>query len=107
MLSHWGFDVEYAEDGLEALEKFKLSDPGEYGAILMDIQMPVLNGYDSTLKIRALDRRDSKSIPIIAMTADAFYDAVQKAHDVGMNDFITKPISPAELLEALKKAMKI
>jgi signal transduction histidine kinase/ActR/RegA family two-component response regulator len=107
MLSHWGFDVEYAEDGLEALEKFKLSDPGEYGAILMDIQMPVLNGYDSTLKIRALDRRDSKSIPIIAMTADAFYDVVQKAHDVGMNDFITKPISPAELLEALKKAMKI
>lgn len=107
MLSHWGFDVEYAEDGLEALEKFKLSGPGEYDAILMDIQMPVLNGYDSTIKIRALDRKDSKKIPIIAMYADAFYEAIQRAHDVGMNDFVTKPINPSEFLLSIKKALKI
>ena len=71
--------------------------------ILMDIQMPVMNGYDATIAIRSLGRKDSKSIPIIAMTANAFAEDVSEALNAGMNEHIAKPIDIKKLIECVKK----
>lgn len=79
MLSLFGLAVETAVNGAEAVQKFTASEPGHYRAVLMDIQMPVMDGYDATREIRALSRPDAKAIPIVAMTADAFAEDVQKA----------------------------
>lgn len=94
--------VDAVEDGKQALEAFQAAGPGKYGAILMDIQMPVMNGYDATAAIRALDRPDAKTIPIIALTADAFTVDVAKARNIGMNDHIAKPIEVSRLQEVLQ-----
>lgn len=85
-------DIEEAHNGLEAVEKFSLSEKGYYDIILMDIQMPLMNGYDATAKIRGLDHPDAKSIPIIAMTANAFVEDIQNAKNAGMNEHLSKPI---------------
>jgi len=82
---------------------FAQSGSGEYDAVLMDIQMPVMNGYESAEAIRALEREDAKTVPIIAMTADAFAEAVQRSREAGMNDYITKPIDRNILVEKLNK----
>ncbi len=88
-----------------ALEVFQASDPGYYDAILMDIQMPVMNGYDATSAIRGLERSDAQIIPIVAMTADAFAADVIKARSAGMNDHIAKPIDINRLLEVLQNCL--
>lgn len=101
MLDVLGIQVESALNGKEALETFKASAPGYYQAILMDIQMPIMNGYEATEKIRLLERPDAKTIPIIAMTADAFSAAVEHSKAVGMSAYITKPLYLTTLKETL------
>lgn len=98
-------EVHTVENGQRAVEVFIASAPGDYAVILMDIQMPVMNGYDAAMAIRRLNRDDAKTIPILAMTADAFASDVGKAHGAGMNDHISKPIDPDYLYEALQKWM--
>ncbi|MEG1774075.1 MAG: response regulator, partial [Oscillospiraceae bacterium] len=77
------------------------STPGGLDAILMDIQMPVMNGYEATRAIRSCRHPQSKTIPIIAMTANAFAEDLQKSIDAGMNDHLTKPIEPQQLYATL------
>ena len=79
--------------GREALRLFQESSPGYYSLILMDIQMPVMNGYEAASAIRALDRTDARTVPIIAMTADAFVEDIRNAEAVGMNGHMAKPLS--------------
>lgn len=95
--------VDSVENGQKAFEAFEASSPGEYDAILMDIQMPVLNGYHATDAIRSLNRSDAQTIPIFALTADAFAADVAKARNAGMNGHIAKPIEINHLLEVLQK----
>ena len=89
------------ENGRLALERFDCSAPGEFDAILMDVQMPEMNGYDATRKIRLLEREDARTIPIIAMTANAFAEDVKDALTAGMDAHISKPIN----MELLKKTL--
>lgn len=103
LLEMTGIIVETAADGQDALTKFTASEPGYYDLIFMDIQMPVMNGYAAASAIRALDRPDAKSVPIIAMTADAFAEDVKKAHNAGMNEHIAKPLDIARLIAVLKE----
>ncbi len=94
-----GASCEVAENGKLALERFKHAAQGEFDAILMDVQMPVMNGYDATRAIRALERSDAAKIPIIAMTANAFAEDEKDALDAGMDVHMAKPID----VELLKK----
>ncbi len=92
LLSEHGLLIEDAEDGKICAEKFARSPVGYYDAILMDIRMPVMDGYEATRAIRAMDREDAKTVPIIAMSADAFTEDVQRCLDSGMNAHTAKPI---------------
>lgn len=92
-----GAECEIASNGKEALEKFEASKPGRYDLIFMDIQMPVMNGYESARAIRACKHKNAESIPIIAMTANAFDDDVKAALDAGMNAHLAKPIDMDKL----------
>ena len=103
MLSIYQIEVETAENGKQAVEKFKDHEPGYYSAILMDIQMPVMNGHEATRAIRSLTREDASAIPIIAMTADAFAEDVQKAAEAGMDAHVAKPVDFEQLYLLLQK----
>lgn len=103
LLSDIGMKLEWAENGKICLEKFQESVPGQYDAILMDIRMPVMNGYETTQAIRALERADAKTIPIIAMTADAFSEDIQQCLACGMNAHTAKPINLDEVVLLLKR----
>lgn len=103
LLSDIGMELEWAENGQICLEKFQASDEGYYDAILMDVRMPIMNGYETTTNIRALTRPDAKTIPIIAMTADAFSEDIQRCLDHGMNAHTAKPINLDEVISLLKK----
>ncbi len=105
ILSMSGLDLVRAVNGQECVEKFKASALGYYDAILMDIRMPVMNGYDATLAIRALERAD-KDLPIIAMTADAFSDDARRCLECGMNAHIAKPIDLNECNRILSEYLK-
>lgn len=87
-----GASVESAEDGVQAVEMFKESAEGYYDLILMDVQMPHMDGYEATRCIRALGRSDAQKVPIFAMTANAFAEDVQKSREAGMNAHISKPL---------------
>ena len=102
ILSATGLKLEWAENGRECVDKFIQSQPGFYDAVLMDIRMPVMDGYTATREIRALERSDS-SLPIIAMTADAFSEDIRQCLDSGMNAHTAKPINLDEVLTLLKK----
>lgn len=102
LLSEAGFTLERAENGKICVEKFEQSAVGFYNVILMDIRMPVMNGYDAAKAIRALSREDA-NLPIIAMTADAFSDDIQRCLDCGMNEHVAKPIDVNRLTQLLKK----
>ncbi len=104
-LSSLGFVLEYAENGQEAVEMVTASEPGYYDAVLMDIQMPIMNGYEATEAIRALDNRELSRLPIVAMTANAFSEDVKKAHDAGMNAHVAKPINMDLLESVLRDAL--
>ena len=106
LLEMHGLTVETAENGLLAVERFKKSLPGYYDAVLMDIQMPVMDGYEATAAIRALPRPDAASVPILALTANAFVTDAGKAKNAGMNDHITKPINLEVLFAALRRWWK-
>lgn len=106
ILKYKGANIETAENGQIAFEKFDNSSPGYYDAILMDVRMPVLNGYEATKKIRRSGHLDSKIIPIIAMTANAFNEDVSKALEYGMDDHIAKPIDKEILYSTLDKFVK-
>ncbi len=102
LLHDLGLELEWAENGQVCVEKFRDSQPGYYDAILMDIRMPVLDGYGATDAIRAMDRADT-DIPIIAMTADAYSDDIQRCLDHGMNAHVAKPIDIDEVARILKR----
>lgn len=106
LLQMQNFAVDAVENGQRAREVFEASAVGEYDAILMDIQMPVMNGYDATSAIRSLNRCDAGTVPIIALTADAFTADVARARDKGMNDHIAKPIELKRLLDVLNRWMQ-
>ncbi len=101
ILSQAGFMVETAENGKIALDMVSSSEPGYYNAILMDIQMPVMDGYEATRAIRALENKDLANIPIIAMTANAFKEDEQAAEQAGMQAHIAKPIDVGLLMKTL------
>ena len=100
------FMVEQATDGDEAVEKVASSTPGYYDAVLMDIQMPRMNGYEAARAIRSLDDRELASIPILAMTANAFDEDKKAATDAGMNGHVAKPIDMDQLLGSLAEVLK-
>ena len=104
MLSDAGATVTKAVNGKDAWELFDANPPGTFDAILMDIQMPVMDGYEATRKIRNSEHRDAAKIPIIAMTAGAFPGDVQAAKEAGMSAYITKPLNGRELVYAIIKA---
>ena len=103
LLNEYGFLVDTAENGAEAVEKVKKSKPGGYDLVLMDVQMPVMNGYEATKRIRALDDPAQAGITILAMTANAFDEDRKEALEYGMNGFLSKPIVVEELIDALQK----
>lgn len=107
LLKDKGIIVESAEDGAIAVKMFSKSELGYYDAVLMDIQMPVMNGYEATEKIRGLDRADAKKVTIIAMTADAFEESIRKAKGVGMNSYIVKPIDPQKMFEIIQTCLSV
>ena len=106
VLQNGGADVTKAWNGKEAVELFRKSEPGGFDAILMDIMMPVMNGYEATKMIRSLDREDAKTIPIIAMTANAFMEDRQKAKEAGMNEHIVKPVDVELLIKVIHKLVE-
>ena len=103
LLSDLGVVLDWAEDGQICLDKFQKSPEGYYDAILMDIRMPHMTGYEATKAIRGLDHPDALSVPIIAMSADAFSDDIQHCLECGMNAHIAKPIDVMELTRMLKR----
>ena len=103
ILQRFGLKVDIAVNGQEAVKKFAASQLGEYQAILMDIQMPIVNGYEAAQQIRKLTHPEAKTIPIIAMTADVFADAVEKSKACGMNEHIGKPVNVKELFAVLSR----
>ena len=103
MFQNEGTEVTKAWNGQEAVEIFEKSRPGEFDVILMDIMMPVMNGYEATKMIRSLDREDAKVIPIIAMTANAFAEDRLRAKEAGMNEHIAKPVDAKLLVKKIHK----
>ena len=95
-----------AWNGQEAVELFRNSEPGEFDVILMDIMMPVMNGYEATKIIRSLDREDAKVIPIIAMTANAFIEDRMRAKEAGMDEHIAKPVDRKLLVKVINELVK-
>ena len=102
ILHEYGFLVDTAENGAVAVEKIRTSDPGRYDLVLMDVQMPVMDGCTATQRIRALEDPVRAAVPIVAMTANVFEEERKRAFDCGMNGFLSKPIVIEELVDALK-----
>ncbi|NLS85022.1 MAG: response regulator [Ruminococcaceae bacterium] len=98
--------VEDTANGKEAVERFEASETGYYDAILMDIRMPVMNGLDAAKAIRALPRPDAATVPIIAMTANAFDEDVKTTLESGMNAHLSKPIEPNVMYDTLSRFIK-
>ena len=103
LLSAMGVTVEQAEDGRQALDMVSQSPPRYYDLVLMDVQMPVMNGYEAARAIRTLGRPDAGALPIVAMTANAFAADIRAALDAGMNDHLAKPVEVAKLAQTLKR----
>ena len=106
ILGEAGFQVETAENGRQAVDRVSQSEPGYFQLVLMDVQMPVMNGYEATKLIRQLDDPELANIPILAMTANAFEEDKQEALRVGMNGHISKPINIEKLLETLDHMLR-
>ena len=105
ILREYGFRVDTAENGAVAVEKIRTAAPGDYDLVLMDVQMPVMDGYTATQKIRALDDPALANLPIIAMTANAFDEDRRSALESGMNGFLSKPIVIGDLVQTLHKLL--
>ena len=106
ILTEYGFAVDEAENGEEAVRKVSRSAPGQYDLVLMDIQMPIMDGCEAARRIRALENPALASLPIIAMTANAFEDDRRAAIDSGMNGFLSKPIDIAEVIETIRAVFR-
>ncbi len=106
VLSMREMQVEHAENGRIAVELFAGHEPGYYDAILMDMRMPEMDGLEATRKIRGMDRKDAKEIPIIALTANAFDEDVQSSMQAGLNAHLSKPVEPETLFETLENLIK-
>lgn len=106
LISLIGVQVEEAENGARAVEIFKSSPEGYFNLILMDIQMPVMNGYEATKEIRKMSRQDAKDIWIVAMTANAFVEDIRMSKDAGMNEHLSKPVDVERLQEILRTRLK-
>ena len=106
VLQNEGAEVTKAWNGQETVELFRNSEPGEFDAILMDIMMPVMNGYETAKMIRSLDREDAKTIPVIAMTANAFTEDRRRAKEAGMDEHISKPIDVKSLIKVIRKLVE-
>ena len=98
--------ADLAENGQLALDKFKEHEEGYYDAILMDMRMPVMDGLEATRQIRALDRQDAKEIPIIALTANAFDEDVQRSLQAGLNAHLSKPVDAQALFSTLESLIR-
>ena len=103
LLCEFGLEVEWAENGQICVEKFEASAPGWYDAILMDLRMPVMTGFEAADAIRKLSRQDARSVPIIAVSADAFADDIQKCLAHGMNTHTAKPLDPQKVVSLLRE----
>ena len=106
VLQNEGAEVTKAWNGQETVELFRKSEAGEFDVILMDIMMPVMNGYETTKMIRSLDREDAKAIPIIAMTANAFTEDRLRAKEAGMDDHVAKPVDVNLLIKVIRKSVE-
>ena len=106
ILQENGFHVELANDGTEAVDKMAHAAPGQYDLILMDIQMPKMDGYEATRRIRALPDAAQAGVPIVAMTANAFAEDKRAALEAGMNGHIAKPIEIPKLMGTLKEILQ-
>ena len=106
ILKEAGFSVDVADDGVVAVERMKTAEPGQYDLILMDIQMPVMDGYEATRQIRALENPDIACIPILAMTANAFQEDKKAAIEAGMDGHIAKPIDVSKLFGILGEIIR-
>ena len=106
VLAMRGMEAELAGNGQIALDMFKDHEAGYYDAILMDMRMPVMDGIEATRQIRSLDRPDAKEIPIIALTANAFDEDVQRSMQAGLNAHLSKPVEPEALFETLEGLVK-
>ena len=105
LLTDLGFALDTAPDGCVAVDMVKHSEPGNYALILMDIQMPVMNGYEATAAIRKLEHPTLANIPIIALSANTFPEDIQKSRESGMNAHLAKPIDIPKLLELIRQIM--
>ena len=99
-------EVETVNNGLEAVQHFEASEPGTYDVILMDVMMPVMDGLTATRTIRALERQDAKTIPIIAMTANAFKEDAEKCIEAGMNAHIAKPLNDEKIKQTISEELR-
>ena len=106
LLEKEGMEITTCENGAEAVKAFRESPLGYYDLILMDIMMPVMDGYEASRRIRSLPRRDASLIPIFAMTANAFQDDIEKSHQSGMNEHLTKPLHTKAMLDAIRKYVR-
>ena len=106
ILSMRNIEVDHVENGQLAVDSFKEHEPGYYDAILMDMRMPVMDGLKATKTIRALDREDAKAIPIVALTANAFDEDVQRSLQAGLNAHLSKPVEPDALYATLEGLIK-
>ncbi|WP_270816550.1 response regulator [Hungatella effluvii] len=106
LLCGFGMKLEVAVNGREALKRFEESQPGYYSLILMDIQMPVMNGYEAARAIRLLSREDAKTVPILAMTADAFVEDMENTKAAGMNGHLAKPLDFKLLMREMEKYLR-
>lgn len=103
MLEKYGLLIREACNGKEAVEAFASSEVGEIDLIFMDVMMPVMNGLEATRQIRALERADAKTVPIFAMTANAFKDDIRASVQAGMNEHLTKPLDEKRIVRTMRK----
>lgn len=106
LLGMTGVQVEAAGDGQQAVDRFAASPPGWYDLIFVDIQMPVMDGYQAARRIRAMDRPDAQSVWIVAMTANAFVEDVRLSREAGMNEHVSKPVDLDHIQELLSRRLK-
>ena len=98
--------MDVAQNGQEAVVRFREAAPFAYALVLMDIMMPIMNGYEATKAIRSMDRPDARMVPIVAMSANAFQDDIQLSMDAGMNAHLTKPLDVEKIKQAIQEAAR-